>query len=178
MKGWETSVYYKELASFDDFCSADSLAANWDGRHQASHMSSAYSTMTLQADSTIGFVYEEDTHRTNGGGYTIVYKNYNLEYLTDSLYSIRMEEGYADWIKACGKRKVEIISEQQTGDFVGMYDRQQLPLLKEAGAQCVPTLHLRRMNRFSRYHQDTALLWKTGQSICFKISCTRLKTLL
>ena len=48
-----------------------------------------------------------------------------------------MEEGYADWIKACGKRKVEIISEQQTGDFVGMYDRQQLPLLKETGAQCV-----------------------------------------
>lgn len=67
-------VYYKELASYEDFCSADSLAANWEGRHQASRMSSAYSTMTLQADSTIGFVYEEDTHRTNGGGYTIVYK--------------------------------------------------------------------------------------------------------
>lgn len=93
--------------------------------------------MTLQADSTIGFVYEEDTHRTNGGGYTIVYKNYSLEHLTDSLYSVRAEEGYADWIKACGERKVEIISEQQTGDFVGMYDRQQLSLLKETGAQCV-----------------------------------------
>lgn len=130
-------VYYKELASYEDFCSADSLAANWEGRHQASRMSSAYSTMTLQADSTIGFVYEEDTHRTNGGGYTIVYKNYSLEHLTDSLYSVRAEEGYADWIKACGERKVEIISEQQTGDFVGMYDRQQLSLLKETGAQCV-----------------------------------------
>lgn len=129
-------IYYKELASFDDFSSADSLAANWDGRHQASRLSSAYSTMTLQADSTIGFVYEEDTHRTNGGGYTIVYKNYSLEYLTDSLYSVRGEEDCADWFKACGERKVEIISEQQTGDCVGMFDRQYLSSLEEAGAQC------------------------------------------
>lgn len=84
-------IYYKELESPRDFSSPASLAADWDGRHQASLLNSAYSTMTLQGDSTVGFLYEEDTHRTNGGGYTIVYKNYTVEQLTDDKYSVRTE---------------------------------------------------------------------------------------
>jgi hypothetical protein len=42
--------------------------------------------MTLQHDNNIGFLYEEDTYGTSGGGYTIVYKNYSIEYITDSAY--------------------------------------------------------------------------------------------
>ena len=41
--------------------------------------------MCLQKDNNIGFLYEEDTYGGNGG-YTIVYKNYSVEYLTDSAY--------------------------------------------------------------------------------------------
>ena len=78
-------IYYKELETLADFVSPDSIAANWDGRHQASFLSGAYSTMTLQQDNNIGFLYEEDTYGGNGG-YTIVYKNYSIEYLTDSAY--------------------------------------------------------------------------------------------
>ncbi len=79
-------IYYKELETLADFVSPQAFAAEWDGRHQASYLSSAYSTMTLQKDNNIGFLYEEDTYGTNGGGYTIVYKNYSIEYITDSTY--------------------------------------------------------------------------------------------
>lgn len=80
-------IYYKEFENLYDFVSPDSVAWNWDGDHQSSYLSSAYSTMCMQADNTIGFLYEEDTYGTSGGGYTIVYKNYSIEYITDSLYS-------------------------------------------------------------------------------------------
>ena len=79
-------IYYKELETLADFISPQAFAADWNGRHQASYLSSAYSTMTLQKDNNIGFLYEEDTYGTNGGGYTIVYKNYSIEYITDSTY--------------------------------------------------------------------------------------------
>lgn len=80
-------IYYKELERLAEFSCPDSIAANWDGRHQASQLSSAYSTMCWQADSTIGFLFEESTHCMDGGGYTIVYKNYSIEQLTDSAYT-------------------------------------------------------------------------------------------
>ena len=50
---------------------------------------SAYSTMCFQKDSTIAFLYEEETH---GAGYTIVYKNYTLEDITDGAYSIQADD--------------------------------------------------------------------------------------
>ena len=78
-------IYYKELASEEDYNTPANFAKNWDGRHQASYLPSAYSTMCLQADNTIGFLYEESTH---GADYTIQYKNYSLETITDSAYTI------------------------------------------------------------------------------------------
>ena len=81
-------IYYKELESLNDFATTDSIAANWDGRHQSSYLYSAYSTMCLQADNTVGFLYEEETYcGTGGGGYSIIYKNYSIEQITDSLYT-------------------------------------------------------------------------------------------
>ena len=80
-------IYYKELENLGDFVTPENLAKDWDGRHQASFLSSAYSTLCWQADSTLAFLYEEDTYGTNGGGYTIVYKNYSLEQITDSAYT-------------------------------------------------------------------------------------------
>ena len=79
-------IYYKELESLEDFISPEAIAADWDGRHQSSYLAGAYSTMCLQHDNNVGFLYEEDTYGTNGGGYTIVYKNYSIEYITDSVY--------------------------------------------------------------------------------------------
>ena len=79
-------IYYKELETLADFVSPTVFAANWNGRHQASYVGGAYSTMTLQKDNNIGFLYEEDTHGTSGGGYSIIYKNYSIEYITDGKY--------------------------------------------------------------------------------------------
>ena len=79
-------IYYKELETLEDFINPEAIAADWDGRHQSSYVAGAYSTMTLQHDNNIGFLYEEDTYGTSGGGYTIVYKNYSIEYITDSAY--------------------------------------------------------------------------------------------
>ena len=77
-------IYYKELADDSDFSSPAAFAKQWDGSHQSSSLGSAYSTMVMQADGTLAFLYEESTH---GSDYTIIYKNYSLEDITDGAYS-------------------------------------------------------------------------------------------
>ncbi|MBQ7877839.1 MAG: exo-alpha-sialidase [Bacteroidaceae bacterium] len=111
-------IYYKELESLRDFLSPEAVARDWDGRHQSTSLSSAYSTMCWQADSTIAFLYEEDTYGTSGGGYTIVYKNYSIEYITDSAYTynpnVDSEVIVSDGIEA----KVEALG-TGSGNYVG-----------------------------------------------------------
>ena len=82
-------IYYKELASESDYNTPANFAKDWDGRHQSSYLGSAYSTMCFQQDSTIAFLYEESTY---GADYTIVYKNYTLEQITDGAYSVAKGE--------------------------------------------------------------------------------------
>ena len=82
-------IYYKELASEADYNTPADFARDWDGRHQASFMPSAYSTMCFQKDSTIAFLYEEDTYGINAyGGYNIMYKNYSIEQITNGKYTV------------------------------------------------------------------------------------------
>ena len=82
-------IYYKELASGVDYSTPANFAKNWDGRHQASFLASAYSTMCFQKDSTIAFLYEEDTYGINAyGGYNIMYKNYSIEQITNGKYTV------------------------------------------------------------------------------------------
>ena len=78
-------IYYKELASEADYNTPANFAKDWDGRYQVSYLPSAYSTMCLQKDSTIAFLYEESTHNA---AYTIIYKNYTIENITNGAYSI------------------------------------------------------------------------------------------
>lgn len=111
-------IYYKELESLADFVTAAKLSENWDGRHQASYLSSAYSTLCWQADSTLAFLYEEDTYGTNGGGYTIVYKNYSLEQITDSAYTYYPELDSRAFITEGIEAKLSTV-ELGTGNYVG-----------------------------------------------------------
>lgn len=76
-------IYYKELPPREAFSDAAAVAANWDGVYRVSSTGSAYSTMTLQADKAIGFLYEESTH---GADYTIVYERLPLELITAGKY--------------------------------------------------------------------------------------------
>lgn len=89
-------IYYKELANYADFDSPANLAKDWDGHHQASYMNSAYSTMTLQKDHSIGFLYEESTF---GFDYCIIYKNYSIETITNGKYSYSEDVDRNDFVK-------------------------------------------------------------------------------
>ena len=84
------SMYYKFLDSFDKYDTPAHFAENWQ-RKQVSSINSAYSTMTLQNDNTIGFLYEEETY---GLDYNIVYKNYSIEELTDDVYEFEVGHDY------------------------------------------------------------------------------------
>lgn len=117
-------IYYKALKSLSDYRTPEAIAKDWDGRHQSSYMSSAYSTMTWQKNNTLGFVYEEDTYGTSGGGYTIIYKNYTIEQITDSAYTYTPAVD-GDSLTALGvKAMVDgILSSENVGTMVGQYTK-------------------------------------------------------
>ena len=118
-------IYYKELETLEDFISPDAIAADWDGRHQSSYVAGAYSTMTLQHDNNIGFLYEEDTYGTNGGGYTIVYKNYSIEYITDSAYVYDADVDKTAIVAAGIDSKLDAFDTDAPA-YVGSVDKQAL----------------------------------------------------
>lgn len=85
-------IYYKELASEDDYLSPYEIAADWDGVKQITSLNSAYSTFAWQHDNRLAFLYEEETHGKSNfayGGYTIVYECLSIEDITDGKYSYR-----------------------------------------------------------------------------------------
>lgn len=80
----KVSIYYKELATADDYSSPEALAKDWTLGRQVSDTTSAYSTLTMQKDHTIGFLYEENERNA---GYDIVYKNLTVEEITNGKYA-------------------------------------------------------------------------------------------
>jgi hypothetical protein len=83
-------IYYKCLVKPEDYDSPGDIAADWDGVYQVTDKGSAYSTMALQPDGLLGFLYEEETHCTaGGGGYTIVYESISVEQITGGKYRMR-----------------------------------------------------------------------------------------
>lgn len=89
-------IYYKVLATPADAKTPAVFASNWNGKHQASHIGSAYSTMIMQENDSIAFFYEEETY---GKAYTNVYKQYSLEGLTNGAYSYRRTQSPASFVK-------------------------------------------------------------------------------
>ena len=103
------SIFYKELTDFSDLNSVANFAVDWNGFFQVSNTSSAYSSMDLQADNRIGFIYEEtltgfgrrdtpvSTSFPNGegqhnfDGFDNIYVAYDLEYITGGAYSIKRD---------------------------------------------------------------------------------------
>lgn len=122
-------IYYKELETLADFVTPQAFAADWDGCHQSCYLYSAYSTMTLQKDNNVGFLYEEDTHGTSGGGYTIVYKNYSIEYLTDSAYVYDAEADKSAVVVAGIETKLAGI--ESGNNYVGCVDAKGIDAVNE-----------------------------------------------
>ncbi|WP_337745804.1 sialidase family protein [Hallella sp.] len=126
-------IYYKALESLADYRTPDAIAKDWDGRHQSSYISSAYSTMTWQKNNTIGFVYEEDTYGTSGGGYTIIYKNYSIEQITDSAFTYNPSVN-GDSLTALDMGAVvdDVTSTDNVGTIVGQYTPEAARLVNDA----------------------------------------------
>ena len=135
------SIYYKGLETPAAYASPSVFAANWEGRHQASTMGSAYSTMCLQADNRIGFLYEEETNcpvtvadNVNlAGGYTILYKSYSVEQITDNLYTFDAapdREAFAFSAEALDARWAD--AQAMVGTNVGNIVEEELSPVKTA----------------------------------------------
>lgn len=85
-------INYKVLAQgYEDFGSAKNIASGWDGFLQATTLPSAYSSLTVMPDGTIGFIYEEATF---GRDYCEVYKNLTAEEITAGKYTYAPDEDY------------------------------------------------------------------------------------
>lgn len=91
-------IYYKGLESAADVATPARIAENWEGSYRVSNETSAYSTMVLQSDNSIGFLYEErELYDKRGGGYSIVYDNLSVEQITDGSYVINPRAGKKLW---------------------------------------------------------------------------------
>lgn len=111
------SIRWKVLESLADYTETADFAKDWDGGIRVSKIGSAYSTMALLDDNTIGFLYEEETH---GAGYTIVYKNYTLEEITGDAYGVKTEASRDENVKAGMEARMDALKEKFTrnvGDF-------------------------------------------------------------
>lgn len=126
-------IYYKELESYADFDTPANLSKDWDGHHQASYISSAYSTMTLQSDNTIGFLYEESTF---GFDYCIIYKNYSIETITDDKYTydstVSRNEFVKDGVAASVDNQVATSDQYAEAKTVGTYTEEGKAAIEEA----------------------------------------------
>ena len=91
-------IYYKPLESSADVVSPERIAENWEGRFEITPRTSAYSTMALQSDGSIGFLYEEDElYDRRGGGYSIIYDNFSVEQITEGKYSYNPKSSKKLW---------------------------------------------------------------------------------
>lgn len=75
------SIWYKVIDSATQ--TPETFATGWTLGKQVSFRNSAYSTMTLQQDNRIGFLFEEEP-----GGYTIVYTPLTIDDATGGAYTV------------------------------------------------------------------------------------------
>ncbi len=75
------SIWYKPLTQ--NTYTVSEFASGWTFGKQVSHRASAYSTMTLQQDGRLGFLFEEEP-----GGYCIIYTPLTIEEATGGAYML------------------------------------------------------------------------------------------
>lgn len=81
-------INYKDLGKLPELFSSSQIATEWDGVVEVSPNTSAYSTMVIENNGTIAFLFEENQYN---GGYDIVYRNLSIEEITDGDYSFKLE---------------------------------------------------------------------------------------
>lgn len=125
-------INYKELADLADFRLGSDIAKAWDGKIQVTNLTSAYSTMTLDADNDVAFFYEENNKNS---GYDMVYKKYSIEEITggDYIYADMSTADSAAYLKAALSNYAESL-DGLFGEVVGMYSEDARATIDNAGA--------------------------------------------
>lgn len=117
-------IYYKELTELVDINNVQNFANDWNGFFQVSNTASAYSSMDLQADNKIGFIYEETltgfgkrnnpvstsfptgAGQHNFDGFDNLYVAYDLEYITNGAYSVKKTVNRGAFVKEYFRAKM------------------------------------------------------------------------
>ncbi len=102
-------IYYKELTDLSDLNTVENFSKDWNGFHQVSNTVSAYSSIDLQADGKVGFIYEETltsfgkranpvstsfptgAGQHNFDGFDNIYLAMEVEYITNGAYSLKKD---------------------------------------------------------------------------------------
>ena len=110
-------IYYKELTDLSDLNTVANFATDWNGFYQVSNTASAYSSMDLQADGRVGFIYEETltgfgkrnnpvstsfptgAGQHNFDGFDNIYVAYEIEQLTGGAYSLKRDVNRGAFVK-------------------------------------------------------------------------------
>lgn len=105
----DVGIFYKELSETGDMNGVAGFATGWDGFRRISTTSSAYSSMDLQADGRVGFIYEETltgfgkrnnpvstsfptgAGQHNFDGFDNIYLAMSVEYITSGAYSLKRD---------------------------------------------------------------------------------------
>ena len=118
-------IFYKELENLSDIQNVTTFASDWNGFYQVSSTASAYSSLDLQADDKIGFIYEETltkwgtkqnpvctsfptgsgTH--NFDGYENIYLPIELELITAGRYSVNRSINRGQYLQSYFSELVE-----------------------------------------------------------------------
>ena len=91
------TIFYKKLDETETALksagqySEETKNTVWSSK-KISSTKSSYSSMVLQSDGKIGFVYEEDYQSLGSGGYDIKYQSLDLSTITGGAYSILLPE--------------------------------------------------------------------------------------
>lgn len=115
-------IFYKELTDMTDINTVANFAIDWNGYFEVTDKTSAYSSMDLQKDDRIGFIYEENytkhgevynphsipfpsedpevRGKHNYDGYDNIYVAYPLEIITNGAYSIKRDVDRREFLRS------------------------------------------------------------------------------
>ena len=87
------AVYYKVIDDNTSYKSSN-FTSGWTKGIEVDNGASAYSTMTIQSDGKIGFIYEDDynTSAASGDAANIVYVPLTVEEITGGAYTVKANE--------------------------------------------------------------------------------------
>ena len=83
------AIFYKKIgdedgnAIGDNYTNPATFASGWEEAIRVSNTTSAYSSMTMLDEKTIGFVYEEDYLDYGSGAYDIKFKKFSIEEIVE-----------------------------------------------------------------------------------------------